>query len=332
MGGGGMNHLKAFGCLGLLAVLLSACNPTTGYQQGGGMPIVETTISADGEMIAALDRVAPHGYPRLRIKRLVPQEGEWEEIPISPHISSIRFGLTGKQLLLTEVIDETLRSVLVTWDMERLDEPPTLLYVGHRLVFPIEFKPDHYLVRSCNNERADWPCTQRVFSWQWEWIHNGQNIQVFNRNDQDEPLLYGQPTVVGERGFFWFTNYKGLRFIALSFRDQQLEPPSITFDENTRNIKCDRKAERCLERFIQGMTEDRKFIYAFRVHYQGRICPVPGIAGFGDAFSLTPDGLAAVSANASSSHLPRTVVVMRFQPGQCAPIGVQFHPFEESRS
>jgi hypothetical protein len=283
-------------------------------------------------MVAAFDDPRVGHPPRLRIKRLLPEQGPWEEVPISPYINSVFFGVQGKHLLLTEVIDESLQSVLVSWDMEQRDTPPTLLYKGYRLVFPMEIKPGHYLVRSCNNERADWPCTQRVFSWQWEWIHNGQNIQVFNRKDQDEPLLYGQPTVVGERGFFWFTNYKGLRFITLSFRGQQLEPPSITFDENTRNIKCDRKAERCLERFIQGVTEDRKFIYAFRVHYQGRICPVPGIAGFGDAYSLTPDGLAAVSANASGSYLPRTVVVMRFQPGQCAPIAVQFLPFEESRS
>lgn len=329
-----MNLFKIGGWGVLLFVVLvgSGCNPTTGYQQSGGMPIVETTISADGEMIAALDRVPPHGYPRLRIKRLLPQEGKWQEVPISPHISSIRFGLTGKQLLLTEVIDETLRSVLVTWDMERRDEPPTLLYVGHRLVFPIEFKPDHYLVRSCNNERPDWPCTKSSFNEQWEWVHGGQQVQVFNREDHPEPLLYSQPTVVGERGFFWFTTYKGRRFITSSFKGQHLDTPEIPFDDATADIKCDQVQQRCLHTFVQGKTPERKFIYAFSAHYDGLSCDVPGLAGFGDRFSLTPDGRAAVTAWADGARLPRRVVVMRFRAGECTPISVEHHPFEEIHS
>jgi len=78
-----MNLFKTGGWVVLLFVVLvgnNGCKPTTGYQQGGGMPIVETTISADGEMIAALDRPPPHRVPRLRIKRLLPEEGEWQEV------------------------------------------------------------------------------------------------------------------------------------------------------------------------------------------------------------------------------------------------------------
>ena len=327
-----MSNLKTSLCLGLLAVLLSACNPTTGYQQGGGMPVVETTISADGEMIAALDRPPPHRAPRLRIKRLLPQEGTWQEVPISPHISSIRFGLSGKQLLLTEVIDETLRVVLVSWDMERLDAPPTLLYTGYRLVFPIEFKPGHYLVRSCNNKRESWPCTDRVFNSQWEWVHDKRPVQVFDRKSFPEPLLYGQPTVVGERGFFWFTNFKERRFITLSFKGQQLDTPEIPFDDTTTNIKCDQSLQRCMRSIQQGLTPERKFIYAFSVFNAGQSCDVPELAGFGDVFSITPDGRAAVTAWADSAQLARRVVVMRFKPGQCAPVSVEQYPFEEARS
>ena len=329
-----MNLFKTGGWVVLLFVVLvgSGCNPTTGYQQGGGMPIVETTVSADGEMIAALDRPPPHRVPRLRIKRLLPEEGEWQEVPISPYISSVRFGLNGKQLLLTEVIDENQRAVLVTWDMERLDVPPILLYVGHRLVFPIEFKPDHYLVRSCNNERADWPCSKRGFNSQWEWVHDKQQLQVFNREDHPEPLLYSQPTVVDERGFFWFTTYKGRRFITSSFKGQQLGTPEIPFDDTTTNIKCDQALQRCLRRFKQGLTAERKFIYAFSAFYAGQSCDVPGLAGFSDTFTLTPDGRAAVTALADGAPLPRRVVVMRFKPGNCAPVSIQQHPFEEPQS
>lgn len=318
--------------VGLLVVLLTACNPTTGYQQHGSMPVVETTISADGEMIAALDRPPPHRQPRLRIKRLLPRESAWQEVPISPHISSVRFGLTGKQLLLTEVIDKTKLAVLVTWDMERLDAPPTLLYTGYRLDFPIEFKPDHYLVRSCNNERESWPCTDRVFNWKWEWVHDKRPMQVFDRKDAHEPLLYGQPTVVGERGFFWFTDFRRRRFITLSFKGQKLDAPEIPFDDATTNVECDQALQRCLRRFQQGLTAERKFIYAFSVFYAGQSCEVPGLAGFGDAFSLTPDGRAAVTAWAEGAELPRRVVVMRFRPGQCAPVSIQPHPFEEPQS
>jgi len=294
------------------------------------MPIVETTISADGEMIAALDRPPPHRVPRLRIKRLLPQEGAWQEVPISQHISSVRFGLTGKQLLLTEVIDETLRSVLVSWDMERLDMPPNLLYAGHRLDFPIEFKPGHHLVRSCNNERADWPCTRRGFNVQWEWVHDKRSVQVFST--KGDTLFYSQPTVVGERGFFWFTKLGAPRFITFSFKGWQLDTPELPYDDATTNIKCDQSLQRCLGSRQQGLTPERKFIYAFSVFYNGQTCEVQGLAGFGDKFSITPDGRTAVTAWADSAQLARRVVVMRFKPGQCAPVAVEQHPFEETRS
>ena len=50
-----------------------------------------------------------------------------------------------------EVTHETLRLVLVSWDMDKPDGPPTPPYTGH------------HLMRSCHNERADGPCTQGVF-------------------------------------------------------------------------------------------------------------------------------------------------------------------------
>jgi hypothetical protein len=315
-----------------LCAAMAGCNPQTTTHSSTNSPgnhAVETTISADGEMIAALDRVPPHGYPRLRIKRLLPQAMPWEDVPISPHITSIRFGLTGKQLLLTEQIDEAQRSVLVSWDMDQRNQDPTLLYEGYRLVFPLEFKPGHYLVRSCDNGRADWPCSGGSFTWQWEWIHEGQQIQLTDRTTHPEPLLYSQPNVVGERGFFWFTTYKEPRFITTSFKGHQLDTPALPFDENTRRIVCEPTLSRCLERYIKGTTAERKFIFAFRVHYHGQTCLVPRVVGFGDQVSFTPDGLSAITANADSSTLPRAVVVLDFQPGQCEPTSVEFHPFEE---
>lgn len=316
----------------VMALLLTGCNPQ--MPQPSSQPSrIETTISADGEMVAALDWPPPHGAPRLRIKRLLPQESPWEELPISPYISSIYFGMTGKQLLLTEVIDETLRSVLVSWDMDKPDSPPTLLYEGYRLDFPTEFKPGHYLVRSCNNERADRPCTQRVFSWQWEWVHNNQQVQLINRAVYPDLLLFSQPTIVGEQGFFWFDHDpKNSRFITLAFKGQQLDDPDIAFDESVRDIKCDRALQRCLHSFIQGLTLDRKFIYAFTTTQGSESCLVPKLAGFPSGFSITPDGRAAVAGWADGHDQPRRVVVIRFNPGQCAPDSVQLHPFEETSS
>jgi hypothetical protein len=270
--------------------------------------------------------------PRLRIKRLLPEAGAWQEVPISPHISSVFFGLNGKQLLLTEVIDETQRSVLVKWDMERLDEPPTLLYQGYRLDFPIEFKPGHYLVRSCNNEKKDWPCTDRVFNWQWEWIHNGQNMQVFNRKDQDESLLYSQPTVVGERGFFWFTTYKNPRFITMSFKGQKLDTPNLRFDVATTAISCSQSQQRCLRRYEKGKTAERIIFGASSVLYDGQSCEVPELVGYANRSSLTPDGSAAVTAWTADTSLVRSVVVLRFKPSLCVPVSIEHHPFEEKQS
>lgn len=49
-----MSYLKRVAGLGLLVVFLTACNPTNTVQpRNAGMQKVETTISADGEMIAA---------------------------------------------------------------------------------------------------------------------------------------------------------------------------------------------------------------------------------------------------------------------------------------
>lgn len=316
----------------VMALLLTGCNPQ--LPQPSSQPSrIQTTISADGEMIAALDWPAPHRVPRLRIKRLLPQESPWQELPISPYISSIYFGMTGKQLLLTEVTDETLRSVLVSWDMDNPDSPPTLLYEGYRLDFPIEFKPGHYLVRSCNNERADWPCTDRVFHSQWEWVHNKQQVQLINRDVYPTPLLFHQPNIVGERGFFWFwQDAKNSPFITLAFKGQQLDAPDIAYDESTRNIKCDRTLKRCLHLFIQGTTPERKFIYAFSTTDGAQSCAVPDLAGWTDDLSVTPDGQAAVAGWADAADQPRRPVVIRFKPGQCAPDSVEPHPFEETSS
>jgi len=313
----------------ILVLLLTGCNPQ--MPKPSNQPSrIQTTISADGEMIAALDWPLPHRVPRLRIKRLLPQESPWQELPISPYISSIYFGMTGKQLLLTEVTDETLRSVLVSWDMDKPDSPPTLLYEGYRLDFPTEFKPGHYLVRSCNNERADWPCTKRVFNDQWEWVHKSQQMQVFN--DREKALLYHQPIIVGERGFFWFHTFrqdaKNSPFVTLAFKDQQLDEPDIAYDETVTGIKCDRALERCLIRYEKGTNIERRIFGGSRVAYGGQTCEIPELTGYVDTFFITPDGRAAVFAW-SNTDQPSRLIVIRFKPGQCAPDSVQHHPFEE---
>lgn len=311
----------------LVLFVISVFAPVPSREISQTTPRVESTISADGEMIAALDWIPPHRVPRLRIKRLLPEKEPWQEVPISPYITDIHFGLTGKKLLLTEVIDESLRSVLVEWNMDELDAPPSLLYEGYRLNFPIEFKPGHYLIRSCNNERPDRPCTRRGFNWQWEWVNNHQQIQVFNRTIVDETLLYSQPTVVGERGFFWFTRFKGNRFIALSFINQQLETPDLPFDDTTANIMCDSDMQRCLQKFIRDSPIRATYTYGISVQYDGQSCDLSTLAGYGDKFSLTPDGNAAVIAWADSANQSRHIVVMRFNPGQCEPILIERHPF-----
>lgn len=314
-----------------MALLVTGCNPQ--MPQPSSQPSrIQTTISADGEMVAALDWPPPHGVPRLRIKRLLPQESPWQELPISPYISSIYFGMTGKQLLLTEVTDETLRSVLVSWDMDRPQDLPTVLYEGYRLDFPTEFKPGHYLVRSCNNERADWPCTKRSYDSQWEWVHKKQQVQVIGYQDHPEPLYYDQPTIVGERGFFWFTTFRGPRLITTAFKDQQLDDPDIAFDESVTDIKCDRSLERCIMRFEKGKTIERKIFGSSKVVYAGQSCEIPELVGYANILTITPDGRAAVVAWTDNPERPRRVVVMRFKPGQCAPISVQPHPFEETAS
>jgi hypothetical protein len=210
--------------------------------------------------------------------------------------------------------------------MEKPETSPQLLYEGYRLVYPVEFKPDHYLVRSCNNERADWKCTDRVFNGQWEWVHNKRQLQVLQTN---ESLLYSQPTVVGDRGFFWFAKYNEPHFITLSFKGKNLDSPKVPFDNTTSNIECDQSVQRCLLLLQRGETTDRKLIYQYSSYYAGTSCDLPNLSGFSDGFSLTPDGKYAVTAMAERAELPRRVVVMRFKPGACQPEFFHSYSLEE---
>jgi hypothetical protein len=319
---------KGLICLILpIAALSAACEPIVTARQSDGVPRLEATISADGEMVTVLDKPPPLGVPRLRMKRLRPHETPWKDIPISPYISSVYFGLHGKNLLLTETIDASLRSVLVSWDLEKLETPPVMLYEGYRLNFPLEFKTGHYLMRSCNTEREDWRCTRRTFNSQWEWVHNRRSVQVFDQG----PLLFSQPSVVGDLGFFWFDTHKGAHFITHQFKGRQFEPPKIPYDDSTTNIKCDQKLHRCLRLLRKGTTPDRLFIYAFSSYFDGQLCDLPNLSGYSDGFSLSPDGRHAVITMGKRADLPREVIVLRFKPGDCQPESVQYYPFKEQK-
>lgn len=312
--------------------LLSACNPTPIDHQVNGSLAIESTISADGEMIAVLDRPPPRGIPRLRTKRLLPHETEWKNIAISSYITNIRFGLNGKNLLLTEVLGDSQQAILASWDLEKPEKNPTLLHEGYRLAFPIEFKPDHYLVRSCNNERSDWPCTDSTFNSQWEWVHNRKSLKVFDRKTFPNPLLFSQPTIARDDGFFWFDSHKTPHFIAMGFNGETMDSPKLPLDESTTNIKCDQQVQRCLQLFQKSTAPNGNIIYAFTIHENGMTCKLQNVEGFSDGYSLSPDGKSAVISIAERADMHRDVVVLRFKKGACPPTSIQKYSFEASKS
>lgn len=310
---------------GLLAlVLLLGCDKPE--YPPNKRPTLYTTISADGLMVATLSEIGMK-KPLLRFIRLDDDKG-WQELPVPPYTNSIRFGLTGYELLLTNYIGEARIADLSKWDLAAPENGPQRIYRADGLGFPIEVTPGEYLVRACRTGEKNY-CGSV-----WDLVKEGE---LTHRYNSDRILSYSQPNIVEGEGFFWTPNRGDRRegevhprVRGFAFPDGKL-PHLETghLGEDTAYVRCDYKADRCLRRYIKnwGKKGPGNFVYDVEVLLGQTRCQTQGSEGFSDGLSLTPSGNAAVMSLATGYDQPRHVVVMRFTPGQCEPASIQYLHF-----
>lgn len=321
-------QLLAGTLLVVLAGLLSACNPD---YRGGDKPILHTTISADGQMVAALLN-AGTDKQLLRVRNLT-TDTTWRTVLAPPLTQTIRFGLQGHELLLTHrKPDWPAKDYLSKFD---LDKPETGLQKIYEtedgLAFPVEVTPGQVMVRT--HKPAD-PKTGKMFLGDSYWILVGPGEKV-QKVGPESVLPYAAPNIVGS-GFFWTEDQIGMNDDAhprlLRFPLPGGSAPDISqekFDKNTFKVICDRRGGRCLRQYISNLGKGGPFIYDLELTLGTARCQVPGVAGTGDGVSITPDGKAAIMSLASASDKPRHVVVIRIKSQQCEAVSVQHINFEE---
>ena len=311
---------------GLLAlVLLLGCDKPE--YPPNKRPTLYTTISADGLMVATLSEIGMK-KPLLRFIRLDDDKG-WQELPVPPYTNSIRFGLTGYELLLTNYIGEARIADLSKWDLAAPENGPQRIYRADSLGFPIEVVPGEYLVRICipRGKTPDGKDYCRTF---WDLV---KKKELAHRYDSDRILSYRQPNIVEGEGFFW-TTVRGdrregevhPRVRGFSFPNGKLPHFETShLGEDTGSVKCDYRADRCLRNYIKnfGKKEPGPFVYDIEILLGQSRCQPLGTEGYSDGFWLTPSGNAAVMSLATGYDQPRHVVVMHFTPGQCEPTSIQ---------
>jgi len=333
----GMNCKKALLLTGL-CLLLMACDigkplfPT----REKGAPI-EPTISSDGKMVVVLDRTGQE-TPRLRIKWL-DREDPWLEMAAPKYASSIRFGLTGYNLLLTHARPGPQgASQLSRWDASNPTKPSEILFEGTRVAFPVEVKPGQVLVRMCPQPPSEKACV-RGHGLVWALIENGQATPIKETLGM-YPL--GSPNVV-ENGFFWtldsslsapsIDNPSASKILSYGFPGKEAPQfDASILDSKTGSTVCDRKARRCLLKYLTDERVNGNYVYGFKVLDGANTCVLSNIKGWQDTSSVTPDGRAAVIPLSRVSEEPRHIVVLGFTPGQCEPTSVQHIQFHKETS
>lgn len=322
----------------LSAILFTVCMGLTGCKPDyppHEKPTLQTTISADGLMVAALSNAGDE-KPRLRIIRLDDAKG-WQDIPAPMFTNSIRFGFKGHELLLTHVIPgEGLTAQLTLWDLNDFKQESRSIYQGNRLRYPIEVSSGEYMVQTCTPFKDATDC-DNPFNFYWVFIDKNGAVQKVGPKSSWQRA----PNIV-DRGFFWIEDLvrKGDLFVdGLEFVGGALPGGIIpTFDmkrllKNTSRLDCDYQKKRCLRSYISNPERNGIFIgtyvYDLEVFHGANVCHPEGLAGWSDGSTLTPSGNAGVMSLATAYDKPRHVVVMQFKPQQCEPTTIQHLYFEE---
>ena len=329
-----VNVFRQRTCLlvGAAALLLSACSPN---QRGADKALLQTSISADGQMIATLAHTGT-GQQVLRVRSLT-ADAKWQTIPAPPETQSIRFGLQGHELLLTHrKPDLPSRDYLSRLDVDKLEKGLERIYeTEDGLAFPVEVKPGQVMVRT---RRPSVLSVGRgaMTGHHWILVGPGQAVQDVG---PETVQPFDAPNIVGS-GFFWTEEQldpaKEAHPLVLSYPLPDGVAPKfagVQLEKNTFTVDCDRSAKRCLRTYIANLNQKTdapyiSYIYDVDVLFGDERCKLPGLSGSTGRVSLTPDGNAAVMSFASAHDKPRKAVVLKFDPQQCEPISVQHLDFE----
>ena len=139
-----MSAFKYLVCavLAVPLLLLSACS-----RYGSDKPVLHTTISADGKMVATLVHAGTEKQ-LLRVRNL-DTDTQWRTIQAPPLTRSIRFGLQGHELLLTHARPTPpAHEYLSKLDLDQPDKGLQKIYEAEDLAFPVEVKPGQVMVRT----------------------------------------------------------------------------------------------------------------------------------------------------------------------------------------
>lgn len=329
-------HFKKFSKLLAGAVLggqvgMLAAGPFD--RQPLGTPKLHTTISADGKMVATLLNAGTNEQ-LLRIRKL-DTDTTWRTVQVPSLTQDIRFGVQGHELLVSYYRPDSKTNVLGRLDLAKPGSPVKTIYEGVDLGFPVEVSPGRVIVRTHHPAN---PKTGRVnaFSYFWLLLEEGKSPV---RVGPEKILGSAAPSIVGSGFFFWLNDLESnaAKEAHPHFRTFPLpggQAPKFEdgqFDEGTWDYLCDHAGKRCLRHHITNYRQIPavSFIYDIEVLIGSERCKLPGVAGWHDDISITPDGNSAVTSLASGYDKPRHVVVMRFNPQQCEAISVQHINFEE---
>lgn len=292
-------------------------------------PVLHTTISADGEMVATLLNAGTE-QQLLRIRTLN-SNSIWRTVAAPPFTQSIRFASEGHALLVTYRIPESNVDVLARLNLEKPDAEIHKIYEAANLAFPVELSPGQILVRT-RRQVAHSVGENRSPGYYWILIGPERHVQQVG---PESLLPYPAPNIVG-MGFFWTEDQVGKdkepHPLVLSYPLPNGRAPTYPRErlaKNTWTIECDRAAKRCLREYIRNLDEIPRadYIYDVEVMFGAERCKLAGVSGFHDGISITPDGKAAVMALAPAYDKPRRVVIMRFNPQKCEASSVQLINF-----
>jgi len=125
---------------------MSPSSPSGFLQYGARYkPALQTTISADGQMVAVIQE-RPPGQD-LFVRHLI-KDSEWRKVPLPPLTKNIRFGLTGYELFIVFRKNETSTDVLAKLDLGQPSKPMEVIYEDYYLSYPVEVSQNKIMVRT----------------------------------------------------------------------------------------------------------------------------------------------------------------------------------------
>jgi hypothetical protein len=306
------------------AALLTACKPN---YPPNAKPILHTTISADGHMVATLLN-AGTDQQLLRVRNLR-TDAAWRTVQAPRFTQSIQFGVRGHELLISYFKPDLKINALGRLNLDLPDSAVKVIYEGVDMAFPVEVSPGRVIVRT-HHPPASGREEANMFSYYWLLLEDGKEPV---RVGPEQMLGTAAPSIVGT-GFFFWLNYladntaqeKNAHIKAYPLPGGQA--PQIDggqFDESTTSLVCDHSGQRCLRQYISNKAQKlaAPYIYDLDAFLGSVRCKLPYMAGWQDYISITPDGSAAVLSLATAYDKPRHVVVMHFNLHQCESTSVE---------